>query len=279
MNRYIHAPDWVRRLQGAHADHIESIYRAAKELPGNPEGIEILHIGGTKLYLSGRSRLENRAILTGNETLEELGEIDAVFERKGVARYFEINPANFFRTDPFSWKSEMLPALLSFGYEPSLLRCVWVLDEAPVETSRLPTLRRFTSADADEFFREHARVEPVEGKDAERENLLARQTFTRDWTHFIGYEGNRPVSVSKLFMNEETGYLAWGYTMDAFRRRGHHRAHALARVNETFSTGRALAFSVTDFNLPSSLSLQQIGFRLAYNYLLMVRHPSRPVVP
>ena len=125
----MHNREMVVKLQNAHADHIESIYRQSLRLPGNPDGIEILKIGDTKVFLSNRNRLENRAIFTGNETLDELQEVTACFDRKGVDGFFEINPANFYRSNPFSWKSEMLPALIGLGYHPGDLRCVWYLDE------------------------------------------------------------------------------------------------------------------------------------------------------
>ena len=125
----MHERDTVANLQNAHADHIESDYRQLMSLAGNPHGIEILRIGRTRVFLSIRNRLENRAIFTGNETQEELREITACFDRKGVNGFFEINPSNFYRTDPFSWKSELLPALLNLGYHPGAFRCVWHLDE------------------------------------------------------------------------------------------------------------------------------------------------------
>jgi len=125
----MHNREMVVRLQNAHADHIEETYRRLMCLPGNPDGIEILKIGDTRVFLSNQNRLENRAIFTGNETRDELQEVTACFERKGVHGFFEINPANFHRSNPSSGESEMLPALIELGYHPAELRCVWYLDE------------------------------------------------------------------------------------------------------------------------------------------------------
>ena len=267
----MHNREMVVKLQNAHANHIENIYRQMMRLPGNPDGIEILKIGDTKVFLSNRSRLENRAIFTGNETLAELREVTACFDRKGVTGFFEINPANFFRSNPFSWQSEMVPALLALGYQPELLRCVWYLDEyrEPHEDEASIQIKQFTYKDADELVAAKLLVEPVEPDKIEHERKTIKHLFTKPWTYFIGYEGDRPVSISKLFIQDQIGYLAWGYTVEEFRRMGHHRKHVLARVQQAFETGCEIVFTVTDFNVPSSLSLQKVGFKLAYNYLLM----------
>jgi hypothetical protein len=272
----MHNREMVVRLQNAHADYIEDLYRQSMSLPGNPDGIEILRIGDTRIFLSNRNRLENRAIFTGNETMDELREVTAYFDRKGVTGYFEINPANFYRSDPFSWDSVMLPALISLGYHPGEFRCVWYLDAFPEWNKKEGDMliRRFTSHDVDEYIQAKLAVEPVKKESLDHEIRLIRRTFTQSWTNYIGYQGERPVSISRLFMKDEIGYLAWGYTISEFRRQGHHRMHILARLKNAFEAGYDTVFSVTDFNVPSSLSLQKVGFKLAYNYLLMEKPAS-----
>ena len=269
----MHNREMVRRLQIAHADHIDDLYGQSMQLPGNPDGVEIFKIGGTRIFLSNQNRLENRAIFTGNETLDELREVTACFDRKGVDGFFEINPANFYRNDPFSWNSEMLPALIELGYHPGDFRCVWYL-EAFQDWDRFERdiqIRRFASSEVDEYIKAKLKVEPVEAEKLTRETEIIRREFTPAWTNFIGYDGDRPVSISKLFIKDDIGYLAWGFTVEEFRRMGHHHAHVLARLRHSYESGCNLVFTVTDFNVPSSLSLQKVGFKLAYNYLLMER--------
>lgn len=273
----MHNREIVRKLQNAHADHIESIYRRLSDLPGNPNGIEILKVGGTRVFISNENRLENRAIFTGNETLDELKEVTSLFERKGVDGYFELNPVNFYRTEPFSWKSEMLPALLRLGYHPGMFRCVWILDrlqESDLKEIELRKIKQFLCDNVDDFIQAKLKVEPVKDEDLETEKKVIRHGFTKDWINYIGFEEGDPVSISKLFIKDNLGYLAWGYTLQEHRRKGHHGLHVLTRSRDAFELGCETVFSVTDFNIPSSLSLQKFGFRLAYNYLLLERSPA-----
>ncbi|MCA9986296.1 MAG: hypothetical protein KDE59_18435, partial [Anaerolineales bacterium] len=109
--------EFISRLQQAHGDCIEAGYRQALALPGNPRGIEILNIGATRLFLSSEANFGNRALFSGNETQAELEAVTACFERKGITGYFEINQTNFYRSNPFSWQAELVPALLKLGYQ------------------------------------------------------------------------------------------------------------------------------------------------------------------
>lgn len=273
----MHTRETIQKLQHTHADYIEASYRQLSCLPGNPKGIEICKIGETRIFLSQENRLENRAIFTGNETLDELREVTSLFDKKGVEGYFELNPANFYRTEPFSWKSEILPALLELGYFPAMLRCVWYLDslnrqEASEAKSAL--IKRYLCTEADAFIEAKLKVEPVDDKNIEKEKRALRHAFTKDWINYIGFEEDDPVSLSKMFIKNDIGYLAWGYTLQEHRRKGHHSLHVLKRCKDAFASGCETVFSVTDFNIPSSISLQKLGFQLAYNYLLLERSPK-----
>ena len=104
---------------------------------------------------------------------------------------------------------------------------------------------------------------------------LIRHEFTKDWISYVGYEKSEAASVSKLFIRNQIGFLAWGYTTKPHRGKGHHKLHVSERVRAAFSRGCEIVFSVTDFNIPSAMNLQKCGFRLAYNYLLLKRSPTR----
>ncbi|MBT6145624.1 MAG: hypothetical protein HOH74_09355 [Gemmatimonadetes bacterium] len=224
------------------------------------------------MFLRNESRLENRAILSGNESEAELIAITKLFQDKQVDGYLELNPGNFYPSEPFSWDSKVLPVLLGLGHRPGMFRCVWHTQDADcVRTCDLdaPEIRSFSVAQAEEFTELKLQLETPapENIEANRSNTLL--TFTDRWRHYIGFEDGEPVSLSSLFMGSEFGYLAWGFTRPEHRRKGHHRAHVVARATDAFALGARAAFSVTDFGIPSSLSLQKCGFSLAYNYLMI----------
>ncbi|MEM8859901.1 MAG: hypothetical protein AAGD96_16355 [Chloroflexota bacterium] len=272
----IHNREFVRKLQNAHADYIEAKYKRLALLPGNPKGIAIEKIGSTRIFLSNEDSFGNRAIFTGNESEKEFQQVTKLFDEKRVECFLEINPANFYRTEPFSWKSEVVQHLLELGYRPDGFRCVWYLsylnDLIDFQNDHA-RIRRFTNDEAEDFIVEKLEVEPITHENRETKIDEIRQIFTEEWLNYIGYEKNRAVSISSLFIKNQIGYLAWGYTIDPFRKRGHHKLHVNQRARDAFSRGCEIAFSVTDFGIPSSISLQKCGFRLAYNYLLLKRIP------
>jgi len=237
-------------------------------------------VGNTRVFLSNENRLENRAIFSGNESEKEFQQVTDLFEEKGGDCFVEVNPANFYRTKPFSWESEVLPFLLRLGYHPDGFRCVWFLDNPSdliESTTHRIRIRRFTHDEADEFVVDKLQVEPISHDDREYEISLIKHGFTNDWINYIGYTREKAVSISNLFVKNRVGYLAWGYTTKSHRGKGHHKLHICQRVRDAFSQGCTMVFSVTDFNIPSAFNLQKCGFRLAYNYLLLKRSSKMPM--
>lgn len=270
-----HGRDIVVSLQQAHADHIEYIYAGLRRIPGNPRRIEIDKIGQTRVFIANEDRMENRAILTGNETMQELELIAVRFEQRKRTCFVELNPANFLRTAPFSWTSEIMPALAGLGFRPDAFRCVWHLDEPLPEQADIASSCRIDVYASTDIARFILTVTSVEGarQPAEIEELSQGQA-SEEWLHYIGYEGGAAVSTSSLFIHNSIGYLKWGFTQQEHRNRGHQKAHIHRRIRDAFARGCKSVFSVTDFETASGSNLQKCGLKLAYNYVLMVRKPA-----
>lgn len=266
-----HDRDHVRLLQRAHADHIEATYRGLASRRDDPDGAEIRSFGKTRVFTTRKNRLENRAIFTGNEREEDFDEVFRHFDERGVRCVIEINPANFYRNDPFSWDAEVLPLLLAKGCTIEDFRCVWVCDRAP-ERRAEPRIECFGPDRIDAFLGELERVYANTDRRAPADQLRSGEGG-EEWRHYIGYEGDRPASTGTLFSNGDSGYLAWWFTHPDFRRRGHQAAGIRQRTADAFEMGCRRAFTVTDFSIQSSINLQRCGFRLAYNYVLLYREP------
>ncbi len=267
----LHTRESIRLLHHAHADHIESIYRGLARRPGDPDGVVIRQFDQTRTFLANGRRLENRAILTGNESHGQMDQVFAHFRAHGANCVIEINPANFYRTQPFSWESQVVPLLLERGCRIEDMRCVWARDLRPGESiaeAPCPVTETFGS-DRLEVFCDLASVVEPERKQ-EMIDTLAYAQGGNDWVHVIGYEGDRPVSRGELFVTGSTGYLAWWYTHPSHRHRGHQQAGIRRRVSEAAKRGCRRVFTVTDFDIPSSRNLQACGFRIAYNYLMLI---------
>lgn len=269
-----HEAEQIRLLQNGHANHIESIYRGLADIPGNPDKVILQKIGPTRTFIASGWRLENRAILTGNETFAEIDQVLEHFANHGANCVIEINPANFYRSQPFSWNAEVLPYLLSSGCEINYFRCVWQCTQSP-EVNSNPDLRVY-EPDAIEVYLDLAyQVEGPDRWDDVRRRCVRYGEAQPGWYHLVGYAGGQPCAVAGLYIQDGLGYLAWGYTHPDYRRQGFHAALIARRLELAFDLGCRYVFTVCDSYTQSARDLQRAGFQLAYNYLMLQREVEK----
>ena len=272
MISYPHEAEQIRRLQNGHANHIESIYHSLATLPGNPDQVCVKQIGQTRTFIAKGWRLENRAILTGNESFPELDEVMKHFADHKSNCVIEINPANFYRSQPFSWDAEVVPHLLKRGCYIDMFRCVWQTFtphqiKPPIDVD----IRVLGSGEIEAYADLAVQVEGAENWDQERWRRVRYGESQPGWHHLIGFSEGRPCALAVLYVQEGLGYLAWGYTHPDYRRRGLHEALVARRLELAFELGCQCAFTVTDPYTQSARDLQRSGFHLSYNYLLLRR--------
>lgn len=270
----IHDRPSVQALLQAYADKSESFFTGLKQIPGDPCGVVLRRFGATRTCIARGHDWLNRATLTGDENFEVIGEIMAHFNAHHQRCHIEWNPGNCHRAG--TWNSELGVGLLARGFQPGSFRCVW---HAPVPLDIPPhasavQLRHFGPDDKEEFL---AALLAMEKKTAaEQEEMQAKFLFgqrSAQWHHYVGYLDGQPCCTATMFENGHTAYLDWGYTLESFRRRGCHGALVRQRMLDAHQAGCTLAASVTDIGLNSASTLQGVGFRLAYNYVMLIRDP------
>jgi hypothetical protein len=244
-------------------------------MPGNPYGVTIRMFGSTRTCIARGHDWLNRATLTGNENFEQLDEIIAHFSEYRQRCHVEWNAGNCYREA--TWNDELGSWLLAHGFRPGGFRCVWHTDPAiaPRETLCNVTIRHFGPNDFDELFAVlssmDARTE--QENDGLRAKLLYGQRSTQ-WHHYVGYLDDVPCCQAAMFENGRIAYLDWGHTLEPFRKRGCHGALISQRLKDAQAAGCIQAASVTDIETQSARNLQTAGFRLAYNYVMLIRDPN-----
>ncbi len=266
-----HDADLIRRLQNAHADHIESMYAGLARAPGNPDGVFIERVGPARVFIASGERFTNRLILAGTETRDEFDAIFSLYDLHRAGCVVEINPANFYPDAPKDWSSDIVPELFRRGCELRHFRCVWVRRSGAV----LPRFRkgRALSFDHDRTadYLPYAReAQPGEDWPAFGERLLAAESGP-GWHHYVALMDGKAVATAAFFKAGATGYLAQADTHPDHRRKGAHALLIERRVLHAKVLGCDLVFSVTDSHTQSARDLQRRGFSLAYNYLLFTR--------
>ncbi len=265
-----HDRENVKVLQRAHADHIRSLYRTLAATPGNPHGVVIREIGDVRTFIAAGNRLENRAIFSGEETIEQIDEVLAHFAAHRSNCVIEVNPANYYVDPPKSWEQRLLKHLLSRGCFIDGFRCVWQFDRsAKIPVPEVPGYRvvKFDCGDRDKF-EQLKRI--VESSTETARQIIPRPRPEDGWLNYVVFnDTDVPCAVGTLYAPPRAADLSWWFTHPAHRCRGLQQLGILRRVRDALERGSRRIFTVTDFNFSSPANLQRCGFRLAYNYLLV----------
>ena len=268
----LHDAENIQLLQQAHADHIESIYRGLSKQLGNPDGVHIKSFGATRTFIANGWRMENRIIFSGNESVAEIDAVLDYFDQHKASCVIEVNPANFYHSQPFSWNAELLSYLMSHRCRIRHFRCVWLRSTPVVSLKHLSQkpIVMYGPEQIDTYITLDRQVE----SEADREVVERRLLFGESqpgWYHYVGYADDIPCATASLFVGGAIGYLAHSYTHPNYRQRGYHGALIRERVQHATALGCQLVFSVTDSYTQSARDLQREEFSLAYNYLMLIR--------
>ncbi len=99
------------------------------------------------------------------------------------------------------------------------------------------------------------------------------------WRHYLGFDGDAPVSAAALFVVDEVGWLGFGATLPSHQRRGGQGAMFARRIRDAAELGCRLLVTETAEDTaaqpnPSYHNMVRAGFKLAYLRPNYVHRPS-----
>ncbi len=100
------------------------------------------------------------------------------------------------------------------------------------------------------------------------------------WTHYLGFDGDTPVSTASLYVTGDAAWLGNAATLEEYRGRGWQTAMLAQRLADARDAGCRWAVSETgeeteeDPVNPSYRNMVRAGFRLAYARRNRVRRPA-----
>jgi GNAT superfamily N-acetyltransferase len=93
----------------------------------------------------------------------------------------------------------------------------------------------------------------------------ARSAGTKDFFHYMAFDGGRAVAIAALCVFEDLGYLMGAATAESHRKRGAQQALIAKRVERAEQIGCSIMVSETLYMLEHSYrNLQRAGFREVY---------------
>jgi GNAT superfamily N-acetyltransferase len=100
------------------------------------------------------------------------------------------------------------------------------------------------------------------------------------WTHYLGLDGDPPVSTAAMFVTKDVAWLGYGATLEAHRGRGWQSAMFAQRLRDARDLGCRLAVTETGEETEdepvnhSYRNMLRMGFSLAYARQNWVRRPA-----
>jgi hypothetical protein len=264
--------EWCERIEAlAWADNV----RAMAEEPANPLDARVGEIGPVLLPLLANVPMAifNRAVGLGIDQPATEADVDAL-----VSFYLGAGRAEFaVSLSPRAQPADLAAWLESRGLARSANWAkVWRgVDDLPDARSEL-RIERIDAGLRDVFalingsaFGTPAALAPWFGAAVRRPR----------WHHYLGFDGDVPVSAAALFVADEVGWLGFGATLPSHQRRGWQGAMFARRIRDAADLGCRLLVTETAEDAtakpnPSYHNMVRAGFRLAYLRPNYVHRPS-----
>lgn len=272
-------PDLARWLERAEALAVgyES-FTAAASTPGNPSGAAILPIasGGFACGLAAvDNAFFNRAVGIGTDETATEDDIEA------TSRFFvDLGVTESMAYLAPAVEEEAAGWLEKRGYRRGrrwvkMWRELDVELPEPVTSLRIERIDRSRAGDfvsvVLEGFGMPPEVAPIAGETIGRPG----------WSHYLGYDGEAPVSVAAMYVVEGVAWLGYGATLEAARGRGGQSAMFATRLADALDQGCRWAITETGEETEenpvnhSYRNMLRAGFHLAYARRNWVRVPDR----
>ena len=254
---------WLERSEArAFAD----AYAATAALPGDPLGARVAPIGdGVAIALTAFDEgFFNRAVGIGGERPVSEDDVEAAsrfFIDQGLTQ-------SLFHLAPDLLTPEVEGWLTARGYVGGRR---WVklwhdLVEIPTPATSL-RLERIDPSSAEAFGR-------IAVAAFEMPPIVAPFTTAPigrpGWTHYLGYDGDEPVSAAAMYVTGDVAWLGFGATLESARGRGGQSAMFAARLRDARAAGCRWAITETGEETEeepvnhSYRNMLRAGFQLAY---------------
>jgi len=268
-------PELVRQLELAEALAFGDVYAALQAVPGNPTGASLARIGGA--IAVGLTIVDvglfNRVVGTGQARPATEADVEAIsaFYTKLGAGTSVVQPAPAMVTEPLErWLAER-------GYRAGRQWVKMWHDLSGIEPPDAGhRIERIDSGAAEAF--DDIVLQAFE-LPSELRTVASIGVGLAGWSHYLGYEGDTPVSVAAMRVDDGVAWLGYGATLEGFRGRGWQTAMFRRRLADARALGCRMAVTETGAETaedpvnPSYRNMLRTGFGLAYlrrNYVRVV---------
>jgi hypothetical protein len=269
-------PEIAYWLEMSEALATREYYEAAIEgMPGNPLGFATREIGGGVGFAlrAHENPFFNRVIGLGVTQPATPADVDATIA------FFDEHDRSFVAVSiaPGAEPPELVAWFEERGFPvsrrwPKLWRSLRDLPEPPPTSLRVQSIGRDRAEDFATIV--NAAFEFGE----ELEPALPLAVGRPGWSHYLGFDGDRPVAAGAMYVTGDIAWMGFGATLEAARGRGGQSAIFHRRMSDARDAGCRLAFTETGPDSEeepnhSFRNMIRLGFQVGYHRPNYVRRP------
>lgn len=258
--------DLVYWAEMAEALAARDLFAAAAELPGNPTGAALAAPGDGVAFALGVVDIGffNRVVGIGVPSGAVETDVDA------VVRFYDrlARHVSAAQLSPHATPPDLVGWFEARGYVPSR---TWVKMWHPLAVIPTATTDLRIEVVGPEWADDFARIGMLEayGFPNETGPIASAAVGRPGWRHYLGFDGERPVSAAAMRIEDGVAWLGFGATSESHRGRGGQSAMFARRLGDARDAGCRLAITETgeetpEMPNPSYRNMVRSGFQLAY---------------
>ncbi len=237
----------AKMVEFTEADAYEQIYEAAPPHAAEQLQLKVARFGSARARLMGELNftLFNAVVGLGLAepiTEQMLDELVAFYEPYGVKFMVQISP--------LAQPSELSGWLMTRGF---VLRDSWVKvyrgTEPPPEVTSPIEIRQVGAEQAEGFVETALKGFEIPSLPGLAE-AFAAGVGRPGWRHYLGYDGDTPVSTGAIYVRDGVGWLGYGSTIASHRRLGAQNAVFARRIADGIQMGCQWFVTETDSDTP-----------------------------
>jgi hypothetical protein len=267
--------DLARIAEGAEVRAWTDMARAVTPELAESIGLKMYSVAGGAALVASKvaSSLYNRAFGFGIDSPMDEATLDRTLALYRRDLPFTIQPSPFARPETVRASLERRGLVSRFNW----IRWVRDASDPPAAATTL-AIRPARRDEADTFidlasviFKEPPEVMP----------WFALTIGREGWIHYLALDGEAPVGIAALYVEDKIGWLGWGGTLTSHRGRGGQSAMIARRIADARSQGCEWVSAETADDLPekpnpSYRNMRRAGFRLLFKRPSHKHNPPEP---
>lgn len=237
-----------------------TLFNSKRALADVDKALELLEIGSSKLMIernSPKSGYYNRIKGFGEHDIGHLETILSTYSNHGIDPFFEMTPNNI--------NESVSKALNEEGFI-NIEQLVYMENEDLKTTTISADIEivEVTEENAEDF------IELIRLSNQGMtlgEDVIERKKhyfYEPNFHNYIAYIGEEVAGMGSLFISENEGYIANGYTFEKLRGFGCQKALLAHRVNEAVKFGIHVLYTDVAFGSISHNNMKKLGFSDVY---------------